>query len=296
MTFRKYYNLLQEFTDKYFISLIPKYKYRYIVSLGVVIVATLLNLKIPVLRSTTDLLFLTAVVISAWYGGLGPSILTVVLSVLAEDYFFLDPNHQVDLSFHDLPLLISFFIVGVVVSSLVSSIRRAEELIAHLASYDHLTRLPNRKLFEDRLDTAEAMADRHNQKLALLFFDVDNFKEVNDRYGHKMGDMFLVELAKILKNCVREEDTVSRWGGDEFVVLISEINSRNDVDTVVRKIYDKLETTITIDAHEIPVCLSCGVSIYPDHGPTNSSLLKRADEALYQAKQAGKNQFRVYEI
>lgn len=159
-----------------------------------------------------------------------------------------------------------------------------EERMFHLAYHDPVTGLPNRLLFSDRLTQALGAAHRHRNKLAVVFLDIDTFKSVNDRLGHSVGDALLKAVANSLVACLRSNDTVSRHGGDEFVILLSEIKDTSDAAKAVQKIVAAIETVHRIGPHNLQVTASIGISIYPDHGEIGEVLLNKADAAMYRAK------------
>jgi len=165
----------------------------------------------------------------------------------------------------------------------------SEKHVYRLAHYDALTNLPNRTLLQDRLSQAIAQAKRRDRKIAVLFFDLDNFKLINDTMGHVAGDVLLQLVAGNLNACVREEDTVARLGGDEFVVVLSDITSVQDVAGVTEKILSVMREPLPLEDREVNVSFSIGVSLYPDDGLDGETLLKRADIALYRAKEGGKD-------
>ncbi len=164
-----------------------------------------------------------------------------------------------------------------------------------LAYHDALTGLPNRLLLEDRLKVAMAQADRSRDKLSLLFMDLDNFKRINDTLGHAMGDQLLQEVAKRLRECVRETDTVSRQGGDEFVVLLGSLKEADAALPAISKILHRLEEPFFAQGHELSTSGSFGVTIYPDDGRDFETLSKNADLAMYRAKEAGRNTYRFFD-
>jgi len=165
----------------------------------------------------------------------------------------------------------------------------SEKHVYRLAHYDALTNLPNRALLQDRLSQAIAQAKRHDRKIAVLFFDLDDFKLVNDTMGHVAGDVLLQLVAGNLKSCVREEDTVARLGGDEFVVILSDITSAQDAAGVAEKILSIMREPLPLEDREVSISFSLGVSLYPDDGLDGETLLKHADIALYRAKDGGKD-------
>ena len=172
----------------------------------------------------------------------------------------------------------------------------AEDEIKHMAFYDPLTHLPNRRLLHDRLHQAVIHAKRHQQQLALLFVDLDRFKPVNDEFGHKAGDDLLQAVALRLQACVRESDTVARIGGDEFVLLVPGISSAQDAVYVAEKIHGSLKKAFTLSGgRQVQISSSTGIAIYPAHGQDEAELTAHADAAMYQAKTAGRDRFVLYQ-
>ncbi|MES9871085.1 MAG: diguanylate cyclase [Sedimenticola sp.] len=173
-------------------------------------------------------------------------------------------------------------------------LRLANKALTRLANYDSLTGLPNRTLFSERLKMAMAHARRNRCRIALLFMDLDGFKEVNDRHGHESGDLVLQETAKRLKNCLREEDTVGRMGGDEFTVILNNLADREDATGVAEKLIQAIDEPYEI-ANEIQqIGISIGVAIYPEDTDVMDTLMQYADDAMYRVKRSGKNSFRYY--
>ena len=177
----------------------------------------------------------------------------------------------------------------------VTQQRRAEEVIQHHAYHDDLTGLPNRPLFRDRLSQALAQAQRFKQTLAMLFFDLDRFKIINDTLGHDVGDRLLQDVAKRLIERRRAGDTLARLGGDEFMLLVSNIRHVGDAKTIAEDFLDALRPAFQVGGHELHIAASCGISIYPHDGEDAETLVKNADIALYQAKARGRNAYQVYE-
>ncbi len=175
-----------------------------------------------------------------------------------------------------------------------SAILKQKETLAYQAYYDTLTKIPNRVLFKDRLTQAIAKAKRNQTQFALLFVDLDHFKEVNDTYGHEAGDAVLVEVARRLKNCVRESDTVSRLAGDEFLIILENFDSTQNVAVIAKLLVDTLQIPIKFQESELFVTCSIGISIYPDDSDEGDTLVKYADRAMYNAKNIGKNNFKFY--
>jgi len=163
-----------------------------------------------------------------------------------------------------------------------------------IAYHDPLTDLPNRILFLDRLTQAIHQAQRNQDKVALLFIDLDRFKEINDSFGHASGDLVLIECGKRLKKAIRDIDTVARLGGDEFTILLDEVKTNNIIIDVVKKIIKALSNPIFVNENTFHVTASIGISIYPNDGTDANQLLQNADAAMYQAKEDGKNTYHFY--
>jgi diguanylate cyclase (GGDEF)-like protein/PAS domain S-box-containing protein len=166
--------------------------------------------------------------------------------------------------------------------------------LAHLAQHDALTDLPNRMLLNDRMNQAIALAQRHNASLALLYMDLDRFKQINDSLGHLIGDRLLQSVALRLSECVRATDTVGRLGGDEFVVLLSEVAHAQDAAVCADKLLQAVRLPYVMDEHEIHITASVGIVIYPGDGAEVEALLQNADSALYEAKGRGRNNYQFY--
>lgn len=176
----------------------------------------------------------------------------------------------------------------------ISAIKQAEELILNQANYDQLTKLPNRRLLNDRLEQEIKKSQREQSTTALLFVDLDRFKEVNDTLGHNMGDMLLIEAAARIKSCVRESDTVARLGGDEFTIILADMKDGLTIAHTAQKIIDKLSQVFRLETHEAFVSASIGIAFYPDDATNIVELLKVADQAMYVAKSAGRGCYRFF--
>ena len=183
---------------------------------------------------------------------------------------------------------------AVIVFRDVSAARAMALQIVHSAEHDFLTGLPNRMLLNDRLSQAISLAPRHSKKVAVLFLDLDGFKHINDSLGHPTGDKLLQSIAKRLVDCVRGSDTVSRQGGDEFVVLLSEVERSEDTAITARRMLQAVEESHSIDQHDLHVTTSIGVSVYPDDGLDAETLIKNADTAMYQAKENGRQSYQFF--
>jgi diguanylate cyclase (GGDEF)-like protein len=176
----------------------------------------------------------------------------------------------------------------------VSAARAMVVQMTHSAEHDFLTGLPNRMLLNDRLSQAITLAPRHNKKVGVLFLDLDGFKHINDSLGHPIGDKLLQSIAKCLVNCVRSSDTVSRQGGDEFVVLLSEMEQSEDAAISALRMLQAVAEPHSIDHHDLHVTTSIGVSVYPDDGKDAETLIKNADTAMYQAKENGRQSYQFF--
>jgi diguanylate cyclase (GGDEF)-like protein/PAS domain S-box-containing protein len=171
----------------------------------------------------------------------------------------------------------------------------AEEINQHRASHDSLTDLPNRTLFNDRLDVAIHQARRREQLVAVMYLDLDHFKTVNDRYGHPAGDEVLVQAGRRLTSCLRGEDTVARLGGDEFILLLSGGRSKTtDIAAMAQKVLGAFDRPFSVQDRELSVSASIGIALFPNDGENADALLVNADAALYRAKQSGRNNFQFF--
>jgi diguanylate cyclase (GGDEF)-like protein len=176
----------------------------------------------------------------------------------------------------------------------VSQQRSMEKTLSHLAYHDALTGLPNRLLFDDRLQQSILSARRRGSRLAMLFVDLDKFKQVNDNHGHHIGDLLLKEIGLRLRSCLREEDTVSRFGGDEFGILLNSISDREDCIRIVTHILETLRAGFVAEGIMLFPDASIGIGIYPDDGQDEKTLLRCADQAMYTAKRNSTGHFAFY--
>lgn len=172
--------------------------------------------------------------------------------------------------------------------------KRAEAIIWNQAHFDELTQLPNRSMLQERLNQEIAKAQRNAHKLAVLFIDLDKFKEVNDTLGHAQGDQLLREAAQRIRQNIRASDTVARMGGDEFVVLLSELHDGRMASDVAQALVEHLAAPFELDGGEVVVSGSIGITLYPDDAQNSESLLKNADQAMYLSKTRGRNQFSYF--
>ena len=198
-------------------------------------------------------------------------------------------------------LISGSFLIGLLlretrrVRRLLADATTARNRIWHLAHHDPLTDLPNRWLFTDRLDQALRRGQREGEMVALHYFDLDDFKAVNDGFGHLTGDRVLVAVAQRLNACVRHSDTLARIGGDEFAIVQAVSSGRAGAMLLAERMLAALETPLVIDGQKLRVNASIGIGLYPDHGASPEALHQAADQALYQAKAAGPASFRVWE-
>ena len=176
----------------------------------------------------------------------------------------------------------------------ISERKEAEQVINFQAYHDLLTHLPNRALLKDRLSLAITQAQRNKRRLAVMFLDLDRFKIVNDTLGHTMGDRLLKAVANRLQGCLRGGDTLSRFGGDEFTLLLPEVRTRDDVVVIASKILDKLAAPFVIDGHELFVGASIGIAMYPEAGDSVEAPIQSADIAMYHVKGRGKNGYQFF--
>ena len=173
--------------------------------------------------------------------------------------------------------------------------QQLREKIEHQAYHDALTNLPNRLLFEDRLGQSIARAERSGQPFAVLFVDLDGFKQVNDTLGHHAGDALLKQVAGRLAGRVRQSDTLARMGGDEFALILNDLRRPPDAQQVARGYLELFQQPFVLDEGTVSVTASIGLSLYPENGATPGALLKNSDSAMYTAKRAGKNEVKCFE-
>lgn len=178
----------------------------------------------------------------------------------------------------------------------ITEIKNTENMLQRMAHYDALTHLPNRTLLSERLELALVQAERSETLFAVCFIDLDGFKPINDIYGHDVGDKLLIEVANRLNQVIRGGDTVARMGGDEFVLLITDIHDTDELDPILTRINEKIVKNITIDTHTLSVSASVGVAIYPLDNVDADTLLRHADLSMYEAKQAGRNGYHIFDV
>ena len=180
------------------------------------------------------------------------------------------------------------------ISRLAATVREREEELEHLSTHDPLTALPNHRLFSQRLKHAMEVSQRNGTKAALLFLDIDQFKQVNDTLGHNVGDELLQQAAKRLLESLRRSDTLARIGGDEFNILIENVEDLSTVETVVRKLHADFQRPYHCSGHEINTTISIGIAFYPDDGLDSVTLIKHADLAMYKSKDSGRNSYSFF--
>ena len=182
----------------------------------------------------------------------------------------------------------------IAVFSDISSLKETQAQLDFLAHHDHLTELPNRILLNERLKHTLSTAKRDESMTAVIFMDIDNFKNINDSYGHTFGDELLIAVSHRLKIIMREDDTFSRIGGDEFVIVMSHFRTLEQITRIAQKIMEQFEKVFTIEEKEFWISVSIGISVAPDDGNSSEVLIKNADTAMYEAKGDGKNTFKFY--
>jgi len=176
----------------------------------------------------------------------------------------------------------------------ITKSHQQERHIAHMALHDALTNLPNRALLEDRIHKAIQLAERGNQHVAVCLIDLDHFKNINDAHGHKTGDALLVKLAHVIKNNLNEGDTLARWSGDEFVILLPELARADFARQIAQRLVDAMHQTFELDGLAVNITCSMGVALYPDDGKEVGALLAQADRAMFHAKSQGRNNFQMF--
>lgn len=218
------------------------------------------------------------------------------LAVHAEDDVFCRTDGRcLPVEYRSHPIFFDGRVVGAVVTfSDITERKRTQEQVWRQANYDALTGVPNRNLFHDRLDQAVSQANRSRGQVALMFMDLDGFKEVNDALGHDAGDLLLKEAAQRLLACVRESDTVARIGGDEFTVILPHVNEAAEAESVAAKVLERLREPFHLQGQDVFVSASIGIAVYPGDADSSAVLIKHADAAMYRAKDSGKNKVCSY--
>jgi diguanylate cyclase (GGDEF)-like protein len=240
------------------------------------------------------------------------SLLTIILAALAA-YAITRPVQEMlgavkqfatDRSIEPLPLLRSdelgllarsFHALQLEILAQLDELQSSRAALSHLAQHDPMTGLANRRCFFERLERAIAIARRSGKPLAVLFVDLDHFKQINDRFGHAVGDQVLLAVARQLSSITREIDTVARLGGDEFVILLEHFEHTSDILQIVQKLHERFQTSLLIDGHELDLHASIGVSLYPRDGISAEQLLQYADSAMYSSKNSGRNTYTFHD-
>ena len=268
----------------------------------------------PLMQPSVFFLFLAAVTISALYGGLGPGLTATVLSALASNYFFLKPYSDLFGSPEEALRLGVFLAAGVMVSWLADGRKRAEERLrdrneylemwaaqrkelearlVHEATHDHLTGLRNQASFYEHLSGALSRARRRGSEVAVMFIDLDDFKPINDSFGHQEGNRVLREVAERLRGSLRETDVAARFGGDEFVVLLEDVASASEALGVAERFQERLRVPFEVDGGRgVYTTASIGIALGSRGRPQR--LVRKADEASYRAKRRGKARSLVF--
>ncbi|WP_339526447.1 sensor domain-containing protein [Pseudomonas sp. EA_35y_Pfl2_R111] len=202
-------------------------------------------------------------------------------------------NHSASVRYNEQDQELLQFVASQVAAAIER--KRTQSRLEFLAQYDPLTELSNRTLFLDRLRSALQRAKRDSLRLAVLYLDMDNFKQINDSFGHSAGDLLLQEVARRLRQCVRESDTVGRLGGDEFAVIVDNIGRQEDATLVAEKIIAALSAPYLLEGHTLTSTPSLGIAVHPEHGQSELQLVRHADEAMYVAKRSGGKRYVVVE-
>jgi diguanylate cyclase (GGDEF)-like protein len=277
---------------KFFYPSIRSRARRYSIAIIIVTVIGVFTAKLDSLGDTKILLLFSAVIFSSWYGGLGAGLLAAIYALFVD--YYLSITYVTSLGPAYLIRLMIFGLASLFISYLISSKAKYEKLLYTQALHDSLTGLPNRRLIEEQLNFAINRAKRNKETVAIMFLDLDKFKNINDTMGHDIGDGLLQEVAKRLKGCVRSEDCVGRLGGDEFIVLLIDLKHQNDAKDVALKIIDCFDDEFKVKDKVIKTSTSIGISVYPEDGNDPSELMKSADEALYVVKELSRNNFIMF--
>ncbi|MFO8035058.1 MAG: PAS domain S-box protein [Anaerolineales bacterium] len=193
------------------------------------------------------------------------------------------------------PIQVGGDLVGIVASYTdITKQKSLEKEIKHMATHDALTGLPNRRLFNERIGLEIAHAERNQERVGVMFIDLDNFKEINDTYGHSTGDVLLKKIGSRLVNVLRKSDTVARMGGDEFLLITPEMETFEDAYTTAERVLKAMQDPFTCNGNQVKISFSIGIAIYPDHGEDVDTLTKHADSAMYQAKEQGGSTYQMH--
>lgn len=268
----------------------------YIIAVGIFAVALAVRLLVlPVEPGLAYLTYYPGTAVTALLCGMGPSLFYILLAALVGANIFVPPYWA--FSQDALVPAVAFMVAAATILFVIQFYQRivARQRLTqtYTSCHDNLTKLSNRAVFQDQLRHAIVLAQREEQLLAVLLIDLDNFKTINDTLGHDMGDLLLVDVAQRLLRCIRDGDSVARMGGDEFAVLLNNIESV-EVNVMCRRILAALRQPFRIIENELRITASIGVSLFPNDGDDACALLKNADVAMYHAKEKGKNKFRLF--
>jgi diguanylate cyclase (GGDEF)-like protein len=284
--------------------------YGFAIALAILAAAVVLRAGLNPLLGTqfASAPVLIAALVVTWYLGTAPAIMVALLGYPAVRFFVRQEPFGTDFT-DDLGGWLTY---GVLIALIIGFTRRfrldrdavhdasrerqrSEKLLYQQANFDALTGIANRMLFFDRLNTSLEHVTRHGNTLAIMFIDIDGFKDVNDTYGHMAGDQLLAQIAAGLKNTVRAEDTVARLGGDEFAILMPRLDRNRDVTHLASKVLKAIAQPFNVDGGKVTVSASVGVALSSDSGNDSTRLIKCADMAMFRAKKHGKNGFHVFE-
>ena len=221
--------------------------------------------------------------------------ISVVLIILRQVFILLE-NQKLIGQYHELTAVLEEKIEQRTTELITKNEQLAEAMqkMQHMAYHDALSGLPNRRLFLDTLNSAIAAAKRHSHQVAVVFVDLDRFKNINDTFGHEFGDLLLQGFSRKMAENLRQIDTVSRQGGDEFTIILNDIKAKQDIVPLVKRIQSILEKPVVVNGQELHVSMSIGIAVYPQDGETTEELMKHADIAMYHAKENGKNNYQFF--
>lgn len=265
---------------------------RYIFSFMVTGLSALLAYGLYDYPDIKILLFFAAVILSSWYGGNGPAILSTITLFCFEILFAI--KHDIKIGFVFSSRLFVFTIISLLIGYLITVKKNYDAKLYTMALHDPLTGLPNRRLVEEKLEFVLGRAKRNTEIVGVMFLDLDKFKKINDTFGHEIGDKLLQEVGERLKMCVRKEDCVGRIGGDEFVLILVDIQTKQDVKVIAQKILSVFESPFIFEGHFLETSPSIGISLYPEDGASSTDLFRAADRALYIVKELSRNNYLLF--
>ncbi|MDN7245146.1 EAL domain-containing protein [Planococcus shenhongbingii] len=221
---------------------------------------------------------------------------TSVLLLISRQLYTTLENQKLLISYHQLTSMLEHKIEQrtLELSTKNEQLEDVVKKMKHIAYHDVLSGLPNRRLFLDKLKLAMSSADRNGRQVAVVFIDLDRFKNINDTFGHEFGDLLLKGFSQKMAKSLRQIDTISRQGGDEFTIILNELNSREDIVPLVERIQSIMDKPVTIKGQELHVSMSIGIAVYPEDGNTTDELMKHADTAMYHAKEKGENNYQFF--